>query len=47
MSKKLTKTKLKMAAIGNNMMEAGAELYSDFEIKNKVKEKSEKKKEPK
>lgn len=38
MSKKLTTTKLKMAALGNNMIEAGAELYRDPEIKNKIKE---------
>ena len=44
MSKKLTKTKLKMAAIGNNMVEAGAELYSDPEIKNEFKDKSRNKK---
>lgn len=42
MSKKLTTTKLKMAAAGNNMMEAGAELYSDPKVKNKIKEKQEK-----
>lgn len=47
MSNKLTTTKLKMAAIGNNMIEAGAELYSNPEIKNKFKKKSEKKQEPK
>lgn len=47
MSKKLTTTKLKMAAIGNNMMEAGAELYSNPEIKNKFKKEPEKKEEPK
>jgi hypothetical protein len=42
MSKKLTTTKLKMAALGNGMIEAGAELYSDPEIKNKFKEKPKK-----
>ena len=47
MSKKLTATKLKMAAIGNNMMEAGAELYADPEIKNKIKEKIKDEKESK
>ena len=46
MSKKLTATKLKMAALGNNMIEAGAEVYIDTEIKNKFKSKSVKK-EPK
>jgi hypothetical protein len=46
MSKKLTATKMKMAALGNNMIEAGAEIYIDTEIKNKFKNKSVKK-EPK
>ena len=46
MSKKLTATKLKMAALGNNMIEVGAEVYIDTEIKNKFKSKSVKK-EPK
>ena len=32
MSKKLSSTKLKMAALGNNMIEAGAEIYADPEI---------------
>jgi hypothetical protein len=39
MSKKLTATKLKMSALGNNMIEAGAEIYTDPEIKNKFKNK--------
>ena len=39
MSKKLSITKLKMAALGNNMIEAGAELYKDLGIKDNVKEK--------
>jgi len=39
MSTKLTLTKLKMAALGNNNIEAGAEIYSDPEIKNKIKNK--------
>ena len=39
MSSKLTPTKLKMAALGNNNIEAGAEIYSDPEIKNKIKKK--------
>ena len=39
MSKKLTSTKLKMAALGNNMIEAGAEIYIDPKIKNKIKNK--------
>lgn len=47
MSKKLTETKLKMAALGNHMMEAGAEIYSNpqvkKEIKNNLKEKEIKK----
>lgn len=46
MSKKLSSTKLKMSALGNNMIEAGAEIYTDPEIKNKFKNKS-LKKEPK
>ena len=46
MSSKLTATKLKMAALGNNDIEAGAEIYSDREIKNKIKNKLTKK-EPK
>lgn len=47
MSKKLTRTKLKMAAIANNMMEAGAELYSNPEVKNKINKKIQDEKEPK
>ncbi len=43
MSSKLTATKLKMAALGNNNIEAGAEIYSDPEIKNKIKNKAIKK----
>lgn len=43
MSKKLTATKLKMAALGNNNIEAGAEIYIDPEIKNKIKNKPVKK----
>ena len=39
MSKKLTSTKLKIAALGNNMIEAGAEIYFDPEIKNKFNKK--------
>lgn len=46
MSSKLTGTKLKMAALGNNDIEAGAEIYSNPEIKNKIKNKLAKK-EPK
>ncbi|MFL0253041.1 hypothetical protein ACJDT4_21775 [Clostridium neuense] len=45
MSKKLSVTKLKMAAIANHMMEAGAELYSNPEVKSKIKKKIEDKKE--
>ncbi|MBU3075893.1 hypothetical protein [Clostridium estertheticum] len=45
MSSKLTATKLKMAALGKYDIEAGAETYSDPEIKNKIKNKL--KKEPK
>lgn len=47
MSKKLSVTKLKMAAIANHMMEAGAELYSNPEARDKIKKKIEDKKEPK
>ena len=36
MSSKLTATKLKMAALGNNNIEAGAEIYSDPQIRNKI-----------
>ena len=39
MSSKLTPTKLKMAALGNNNIEAGAEIYSNPEIKKKIKNK--------
>lgn len=39
MSKKISITKLKMAAIANNMMEVGAELYSNPEVKDKIKKK--------
>ena len=39
MSKRLTSTKLKMAALGNNMIEAGAEIYIDPEIKDKFRKK--------
>jgi len=46
MSKKLTATKLKMSALGNNMIEAGAEIYVDPEVKENIKDKSSKK-EPK
>ena len=41
MSKELTSTKLKMAALGNDMIEAGAEIYIDTKIKNKLKNKPE------
>lgn len=34
MSSKLTSTKLKMAALGNNI-ETGAEIYSNPEIRNR------------
>jgi hypothetical protein len=37
MSKKLTETKLKMAALGNHMMEAGAEIYSNPEVRREIK----------
>lgn len=38
MTKKLTKMQLRMAALGKNMMEAGAEFYSNPEIREKIKE---------
>ncbi|OPJ59442.1 hypothetical protein [Clostridium oryzae] len=47
MSKKITKTKIKMAGIGNHMMEAGAEIYANPEVKDKIKKKLENRKEPK
>lgn len=47
MSKKLTRTKLKMAAIENNMMEIGAELYSNPEVRSKIKKKVQNEKESK
>ena len=36
MSKKMTDTKIKMAAIGNNMMEVGQEIYIDPTKDNKL-----------
>jgi hypothetical protein len=39
MTKELTKAQLRMAALGNHMMEAGAELYSNPEVREKIKEK--------
>ncbi|MBC2392691.1 hypothetical protein BJV85_003202 [Clostridium acetobutylicum] len=44
MSKKLTRTKLKMAAIEKNMMEVGAELYSNLEVRDEIKKKLKNKK---
>jgi hypothetical protein len=38
MTKELTKMQLRMAALGNHMMEAGAELYSNPEVREKIKE---------
>ena len=37
MSKKLTAAQLRMAALGNNMMEAGAEIYRNPEVRKKIK----------
>jgi hypothetical protein len=37
MTKKLSAVQLRMAAIQNNMMEAGAELYSSPEVKKEIK----------
>lgn len=37
MSKKLTAAQLRMAALGNHMMEAGAELYQNPEVVEKIK----------
>lgn len=47
MSKKLTRTKIKMAAIENNMMEIGAELYSNPEVRSRIKKKVQNEKESK
>jgi hypothetical protein len=38
MTKELTEAQLRMAALGNHMMEAGAELYSNPEVREKIKE---------
>lgn len=38
MAKKLTAAQLRMAALGNNMMEAGAEIYKNPEVKKKIKD---------
>jgi hypothetical protein len=37
MSKKLSATKLKMAALGNNMIEAGREIYINPPGKDEIK----------
>lgn len=37
MSKKLTGAQLRMAALQNNMMEVGAEIYKNPEVRNKIK----------
>jgi hypothetical protein len=37
MTKKLTAAQLRMAALGNHMMEAGAELYQNPDIVVKIK----------
>jgi hypothetical protein len=37
MAKKLTAAQLRMAALGNNMMEAGAEIYKSPEVRKKIK----------
>lgn len=46
MTKKLTAAQLRMAALGNNMMEAGAEIYKNpnvkMNIKNNIKHKKQK-----
>ncbi|WP_179631858.1 hypothetical protein [Clostridium peptidivorans] len=47
MSKKLTAAQLRMAALGNNMIEVGAEIYKNPEIKNKIKNNIANKKESK
>lgn len=48
MKEELTAAKLRMAALGNNMMEIGAEFYENPEvrekIKNNIKEDAQKKK---
>lgn len=38
MTKELTKAQLRMAALGNHMMEAGVELYSNPEVREKIKD---------
>jgi hypothetical protein len=38
MTKELTKMQLRMAALENHMMEAGAELYANPEVTQKIKE---------
>lgn len=38
MAKKLTAAQLRMAALGNNMMEAGAEIYKNPEVRKKIKD---------
>lgn len=37
MSKKLTNMQLRMAALGNDMLEAGAELYRNPEVREEIK----------
>lgn len=44
MSKKLSAAQLRMAALGNNMMEAGAEIYRNPEVTKKIKSNLEKEK---
>lgn len=44
MTKKLTSMQLRMAALGNHMMEAGAELYENPEVREKIKDNISKKK---
>lgn len=47
MRKKLTGAQLRMAALQNNMMEVGAEIYKNPEVTNKIKNTLANKKEPK
>jgi hypothetical protein len=37
MSKKLSNVQLRMAALGNNMIEAGAELYRNPKVREEIK----------
>lgn len=47
MSKELTNMQLRMAALGNNMAETGAELYRSPEVREEIKKNIKKQKENK